>query len=174
MKKIYIVLTYTGTMLSKLIKLYTKDEFAHVSIATDLKLENMYSFGRLHPYNPLFGGFVHEGIHIGTFKRFKNTKTNIYSLEVNDEQFNKINNIIKDIKSKENCYKFNTFGLFAVGLGKRIYKKNSFYCAEFVKYTLEKSGIKTNLPNIIRPDNFKDLENIKLMYRGKLKEYIIN
>ena len=49
MKKIYIVLTHTGTTLSKIIKTYTKDEFSHVSIALDNKLQEMYSFGRLHP-----------------------------------------------------------------------------------------------------------------------------
>ena len=43
MKKIYIVLTHTGTTLSKIIKTYTKDEFSHVSIALDNKLQEMYS-----------------------------------------------------------------------------------------------------------------------------------
>ena len=48
MKKIYIILTHTGTMLSKIIKKYTKDEFSHVSIALDKELNRMYSFGRLN------------------------------------------------------------------------------------------------------------------------------
>ena len=74
MKKIYIILTHTGTTLSKIIKKYTKDEFSHVSISLDVKLENMYSFGRLKPYNPFIGGFVHEYINKGTYKRFYNTK----------------------------------------------------------------------------------------------------
>lgn len=39
MKKIYIVLTDTGTVLSKIIKIYTKDEFAHVSISLDKGLK---------------------------------------------------------------------------------------------------------------------------------------
>lgn len=30
MKKIYIVLTHTGTTLSKIIKNYTNDEFSHL------------------------------------------------------------------------------------------------------------------------------------------------
>ena len=32
MKQIYIVLTHTGTLLSRIIKCYTKDEFSHCSI----------------------------------------------------------------------------------------------------------------------------------------------
>ena len=54
MKQIYIVLTHTGTALSTIIKYYTKDEFSHVSISLDEELEEMYSFGRLNPYNPFW------------------------------------------------------------------------------------------------------------------------
>ena len=42
MKKIYIVLTYTGTILSKIVKIYTRREFSHVSIALDEDLKEMY------------------------------------------------------------------------------------------------------------------------------------
>ena len=52
MKKVYIILTYSGTFLSKIIKYYTRDEFSHVSISLDSDLKKMYSFGRLNPYNP--------------------------------------------------------------------------------------------------------------------------
>ena len=66
MKKIYIILTHTGTVLSRIIKIYTKDEFSHVSIALDKDLKQMYSFGRLNPYNPFIGGFIHEYINSGS------------------------------------------------------------------------------------------------------------
>ena len=73
-------------MLSKIIKYYTGDEFSHVSIALDAQLRKMYSFGRLNPYNPFWGGFVHERIDSGTLKRFSKTKARVYSLEIDDEQ----------------------------------------------------------------------------------------
>ena len=171
MKKIYIVLTYTGTILSKIIKTYTKDEFSHVSISLDKELKQMYSFGRLNPYIPFIGGFVHEDINRGTFKRFKKTTTEIYSLEISDEKYEKIHNLIKDIQNGKKTYKFNVIGLFAVGVKKRIKTENSFYCAEFVKYLLEQSEIRNDLPEIIRPQNFKELDDIKLEYKGKLKKY---
>ena len=171
MSKIYIVLTYTGTILSKIIKTYTKDEFAHVSIALDEELEELYSFGRLNPYNPFWGGFIHEGINKGTFKRFKKTKAAIYSLEIDEEQYKEIQETIENVRKSEKPYKFNSIGLFAVAFKMKIYKKHSFYCAEFVKYVLENSGIKTNLPKIVRPENFKELEGLNLEYKGKLRKY---
>ncbi len=172
-RKIYIILTHTGTTLSKLIKRFTKDEFSHISIALDNELNEMYSFGRLNPYTPFWAGFVHEHINSGTFKRFKLTRAKVYSLEITEEQYNKIEKIIYDMKIKRKQLKFNIIGLFAVGLNKRIKSENSFYCAEFVKYVLEESGVKTNLPELIRPENFKKLDNIKLIYKGKLSEYTV-
>lgn len=61
-----------------------------------------------------------------------------------------------------------------MSIKKKIKTEHSFYCAEFVKYVLENSGIKTNLPEIIRPENFKTLENIKLEYKGRLIGYKVS
>ncbi len=171
MKKIYLILTHTGTTLSTIIKCYTKDEFSHVSIALDKELNTMYSFGRLRPNNPFIGGFVHEGIDFGTFKRFKNTQSEIYSLEIADNKYEKIKEEIKKFESNKEKYKFNIIGLFAVSINKKIHYKNTFYCAEFVKYLFEKVKIDNNLPDIIRPQDFKKLKDIELVYSGKLKDY---
>ena len=102
MKKIYLVLTHTGTTLSTIIKCYTKDEFSHISIALDEELNEMYSFGRLHANNPFIGGFVHESIDFGTFKRFKNTQTEIYSLEIDNNKYEDISNEINAFKNNYN------------------------------------------------------------------------
>lgn len=171
MKKIYIVLTHTGTTLSRIIKRFTKDEFSHVSISLDSNLKEMYSFGRLEPYNPFWGGFVHEYIDRGTFKRFYKTKTKIYSMQITDEQYEKAKNAIYKIEQEKENYKFNIIGLLAVGFHKKIGKEYSFYCAEFVKYVMEKADIKTNLPDIVKPEDFKMLDNIEEIYSGLLRKY---
>lgn len=171
MKKIYIILTYTGTILSKIIKSYTGDEFSHVSISLDPQLKQMYSFGRLNPYNPFWGGFVHEGINIGTFKRFPKTRAKIYSLEIEDEQYEKLKYAIFYIKKLRKYYKFNMLGLFAVGFKIKIKSDKSFYCAEFVKYLLEEANIETKLPDLIKPEDFKQIKNLKVEYDGLLKFY---
>ena len=50
MKQIYFILTDTGTILSRIVKFFMKDEYAHISLSLDKDLNNMYSFGRLNPY----------------------------------------------------------------------------------------------------------------------------
>ena len=171
MKTIYIVLTYTGTMLSKIIKYYTGDEFAHVSISLDAELNQMYSFGRLNPYNPFIGGFVHEYINKGTFKRFYKTKARICALQVTDYQYKNLENIIAKIEQEKCNYTFNSLGLFAAGFHKKIGREDSFYCAEFVKYVIEKSEIDIKLPSIVKPEHFKDLRELEVIYTGRLNKY---
>lgn len=169
--RIYIVLTYTGTALSKIIKSYTKAEFSHVSISLDEELNKMYSFGRLTPYNPFIGGMLHEKITEGTFKRFKKTKASIYSLNITMEQYKKIEETISYMYSNKQNYNFNVYGLFAAGFNKKITKPNTFYCAEFVKYLLDCAKIDLNLPEVVKPEDFKSLEKLKLIYKGKLRKY---
>ena len=89
-KKIYIVLSQTGTMFSKALKFFTRAEYNHASISLTPTLETMYSFGRINPNNPFVGGFVEEGKDIGTFKRFTKTKALVLEVSVNEEKYNSI------------------------------------------------------------------------------------
>ena len=171
MKNIYIVMTQTGTLLSRLIKGYTGCEYAHVSISLDKNLDEMYSFGRLNPYNPFWGGFIHERVNSGTFKRFKNTIAGIVELEVTDEQYNNLRNIIKKMEERINPYRFNILGLILVGFNIKYEMEDHFYCAEFLKYLFEECNIENNLPRLVAPDDFKNLKGIKYIYKGKLSEY---
>ena len=170
MKKIYIILTYTGTILSRIVRIYTKKEYSHVSISLDQDLTQMYSFGRLNPYNPFIGGFVQEGIDKGTFKRFKKTKTKIYSLEITEEKYEQLETIIEEIQKQKNVYKFNIIGLLGVALNVKIKREKHFYCAEFVKYVLEQSNV-LELPDPVKPEDFEQIENTNEIYKGILREY---
>ena len=62
MKDIYILLTDTGSVLTRVIKRFTNNPYNHVSIAFEEDLNKLYSFGRLQPNNPFFAGFVEESV----------------------------------------------------------------------------------------------------------------
>ena len=81
-QQIYIVLSQTGTILSRILHLITKKEYNHSSISMNRELTQMYSFGRRNPYNPISAGFVRESPHFGTFKRFSETNVAVLSLTV--------------------------------------------------------------------------------------------
>ena len=172
MKKIYIVLAHTGTLLSRIIKMKTGAEYTHSSIALDENLDEMYSFGRKYSYIAFIGGFVKEGASFGTYKRFYNTEISIFELNVTYEQYNKIQEIIEYVKLHKDEYKFNILGLFLAGFNRKRKQEKTYYCAEFVKKVLEKADVDvSNLPEVIKPENFKNLKDAKLIYKGLLKEY---
>ena len=49
-RQLYIVISQTGTLLSRILKQITGAEYNHASISLSRDLERMYSFGRRHPY----------------------------------------------------------------------------------------------------------------------------
>lgn len=171
MKKIYIVLTHSGSLLSKTIKIVKGYEYTHVSISLDKDLKEMYSFGRIKPYNAFIGGFVHESPDYGTFKRFSKTKSKILCIDVTEKQYKKIKKILKYFNRKKDNYKFNFIGLCSIAFHIKINRENCFYCAEFIKYVFEKSDIKTNLPELITPEDFLNIPNSIPIYNGYLSNY---
>ena len=171
MKKIYIVLTHSGSILSKAIKIIKNYEYTHVSIALDKNLEEMYSFGRKHPYNAFIGGFVQESSNFGTFKRFSKTTSKIFYIDVTDAQYENIKNIIDKFNQDKEKYSFNFIGLCSLAFNTKITKENKFYCAEFIKYIFDESNIQNNLPELVTPEDFLNIPNINNIYIGYLKNY---
>lgn len=54
---LYVVLTRTNTVISKVVQLVKKDEYTHAAISLDEELNYMYSFGRKYSYYPFIGRF---------------------------------------------------------------------------------------------------------------------
>jgi len=171
MKYIYLVMSQTGTILSRTIKFVTNKEFNHISLSLDGSLKEMYSFGRKSPNNPFIGVFVIEGINRGTFLRFKNTKCRVIRVGVSDSQYDFLcSNISEMIKNKDK-YKYNLLGLFMAAFNISLKFDNKFYCSEFVRYILNLSGIDVSMvPNIAHPVDFMNMDN-NIIYEGLLKDY---
>ena len=148
-RQLYIVISQTGTLLSRILKQITGAEYNHASISLSRDLERMYSFGRRHPYNPFWGGFVIESPRTGTFKRFSETKVMVLSVSVTEEQ-----HAFHIVWKQESCY----------------------YCSEFVGELLAKSrvdGTEQLRSSIIQPMQFLRVPHT-LLYCGKLREYVSN
>lgn len=171
MKKIYFILTDAGTALGKIIKFKTRKKYTHVSISLDKDLKKMYSFSRINPYICFLGGFMHERLNVGCFKRFKNTEAKICYIEITDYQYEKLQEQIMYFEANRNKYKFNVLGLAYIFINKEIHRENYFYCAEFIKYVLKKSNVNIQLPNMPRPEDFEQLKNSRVIYIGLLNQY---
>lgn len=170
---VYIVISQTGTLLSRFLKLVTKAEYNHASISLLPNLDTMYSFGRKNPYNPFRAGFVTESPRFGTFKRFSQTRILVLDITVSEEQYQAIQRRIQIMLALRQHYGYNYLGLWLAGLRICYRQKRRFYCSEFVKDLLEKQNVKGagQLNPIVQPIHFLNLPNAKQVYSGRLADY---
>ena len=170
---VYLVISQTGTVLSRILKLITKADYNHSSISLRDDLHCMYSFGRMNPYNPFWGGFVEESAEWGTFKRFSETKAIVLSLDVGEVSYNSIKNEISYMLENRKNFHYNYLALFLALVKKTVKRKNYYDCSEFVRDILIRNGIESarDLPEIIKPIHFLSLPDTKEIYKGKLREF---
>lgn len=175
-KKIFIAVSQTGTILSRIVKLVTRDKYNHVSISLTETLEDLYSFGRRHPYNPFWAGFVKESPTGGTFGRFKKTDAMILEREVDALVYDEIKLELLRMYENRNYYKYNYIGLLAGFFGKNVRMKRRFYCSEFVQYILQKHniGLRLGSRELVCPNDFVHLPDSRVIYEGKLRDYSVN
>lgn len=171
-KQFYIVLSQTGTILSKILKFVTKAPYNHASVSFEGDLSTMYSFGRKNAYNPYVGGFVKESIHFGTFKRFSNASIKVINIPLENAQVEAMENYVLEMFENRKKYKYNYFGLWLASFNIVSKRENAFYCSEFVLHVLEKFNLasSSDFNEIIKPIEFLQIESGNVVYEGTLSE----
>jgi hypothetical protein len=172
-KKIFLVVSQTGTILSRIVKYVTRDKYNHVSLSLKEDLSDLYSFGRKNPYNPFKAGFVKESPTTGTFGRFYKTVAVVLEVPVSEETFNAIEAELLDMYERRDEYHYNYAGLLIAFFGKLRVKKNTFYCSEFVQMLLKKYGLglKKGEKELVCPNDFVNVPGGRIIYTGVLRGY---
>jgi hypothetical protein len=167
-KPVYIVITYTGTWISKLTKFIFNDKYTHAAFSFDLTLRNMYStqLGDM--------GIAQESIY--DIMLSDTYPFAIYGLTINSNVVTKIKDFIAKAIDNINKIKYNIFGLIGILINKPFASENKFICSEFVIHLLTSFGIKLNLHkhvSLIRPNDISKInsKNLTLIYNGDLKTY---
>ena len=171
-QRIYIVLSQTGTILSRILHFVTKKDYNHSSISLNRELTRMYSFGRRNPYNPVSAGFVRESPHFGTFKRFPNSDVMVLSLPVSEEVYHRIGDLLEDMIVCSKDFHYDFIGLCCAGFRVKYKRENHYYCSAFVKDVLKKHDVEgaDELAPITHPVDFMTLPGVDVVYQGKLKD----
>ncbi len=173
MKELYLVLSETNSFPSRFIRFFTKDSYAHVSLALNRELTEMYTFGRKYLYSIFPGGYIKECIHERMYKRFKNTRMTVIEISVEDIIYEKIVNQLRDMYEDKKKYHYNYLGIFLAYFQKNIKRKNYYYCSEFIYEILCNFGVIVNgEPNrVVRPNDFLGFGLGKLLYIGFMRTY---
>lgn len=171
-RHIYVVVTQTGTVLSRLLKSITKADYNHVSLSADPTLGILYSFGRKNAYNPFFGGFVKESPHFGTFKRFSQTQAVVLAIPVTEEVHEEIRNRLEEMYRRRKEYRYDTLGLLLAWIKILYVRKNTYYCSSFVLDFLKDYGLTEGVTfeRFPKPIEFLQCSG-EIIYRGRLQDF---
>ncbi len=173
MKKIYVILSKTGTILSHIICATTGEPTPHCSISLDKELYRMYSFGRRTAYDIMNAGLVHERPDKNVFGRLVKTESVIYEIEVTPEQYRRAWEVTKAFWMEKEKYYYNYIGIVLAWIKYYPKVRNSYYCSQFVACVLQEAGIKVTDKDYlaVRPEDFRNSPMLKEIYRGRLQDY---
>lgn len=168
---VYIALTDTKTLFSKLAKHITKQPYNHVSVSFTEALDVMYSYDMSSPSNA-FGGFVIEDR-----KNFKGADYSLYVVYLEKDKYDAIKDKIKAYAEAEER---GETGYYYPGLINAVFQKKFFddekegrrICSSFVYMLLEDAGTKLfkrdEKGDIIRPYDFAKSKLTHFVKRGKM------
>ena len=170
MKTIYILLTRSGTLLSKLVYAATGASYTHASMAFDAELSCLYSSTRKNGYTMFPAGPSKEYLNKGVFRLRDNAPCALYALEVSDEAYSHALCRAEEFMRHSEEYSFNILGLILCALHIRWQRRRHYFCSQFVSEVLQKSGA-LELPKpstLMHPSDYAELPELRCLYRGTL------
>lgn len=172
-KCVYILISKTSTLPSNVIKMWTREPYAHTSLALDIELKEMYSFARKRLRNPFDCGFISEDITKGVFGRDVQTTCRVARLWVTYNQYKRILKTLNKFLEEKSLYRYNYIGIFGVVFNKAVERKYNYFCSQFVYHVLDKAGVKMfdKKAGLARPEDFRVWEELEPIYEGKLNRY---
>lgn len=170
MKKIYFLLSRTGTVPARVIRFFKGGKYSHTSLALTPQTNNLYSFARRRLNNPLIAGFVTEDIHTQVFARYPDALCALYAVNVSDEGYQKACDMVEMFKQNYKKAKYSFVGFFTLALGIDLKRKYRLACSQFVALVLKETGDVTlpKSPYLMLPNDFMEIEGIELIYEGIL------
>ena len=171
MKQVYILLSKTGTVPSRLIHGMTRGTFTHASIALTPETDRFYSYARRTLKNPLKAGLIVEDIHTFVFAQYPDAPCALYTIEISDEAYEKIQNRVRYFFDNYHRAKYSFMGAIAMRFGIRVRREFRLVCSQFVALMLQESQEITlpKDPYLMLPSDFMNIGNIRKIYSGTLK-----
>lgn len=169
-QNIYLLLTDTGSLLTRTIKLFTKKKYNHVSLAFDAGLTDTFSFGRKKANNPFIGGFIQEDV---TSDFYSQAKCAVYALTVTEEQAAVMRGYVSCFEEDKDKYHYNLLGLVTALLNKEWDRENYYFCSHFVATVLvEADVLQSRKPvSLMRPTDVLEALPFIPLYEGNLYHF---
>lgn len=170
MKKIYIVLSRSNTILARAIRIFTKKYYNHTSVAFDKSLDIFYSFGRRNPRLMFPAGFIIEGVHSGFFGIHPKTRICVLEGEISDEDFDTVQSRLAPFIANPKKYKYGVLQMPKMMAGKPYRSEDHFVCSVFAAYLFRDILNFEKDYSLVYPEDFYKF-NFKKIYEGTARDY---
>lgn len=170
MRSIYILLTRSKTIASRMIHMVTEAPYTHSSLSFGDDLEQLYSFGRKYTHLPLPAGLRIESLDKGFFKAYSDIPCTLYEYRIPADAYDRAKAIVDDMIGEQSRYRYSMLGLLYCRMGWDIDRGDKYFCSEFIAEVLEKSGAMPlpKVPRLIKPIDFAHLPGAIRHYEGNV------
>lgn len=174
MKSIYILLTRSDTVLSRIVHLFTAARYTHVSIAFDGELQTVYSSSRKNGRTLFPAGPCREYLEHGYWREHDQVPCVLYELQVDDRVYHAAQREVKRILSNQGKYHFNILGLLLCQMNIPFRRRHHFFCSQFVGQVLAWSGALPlpKDPSVIKPCDYMSMPELACRFQGRLCELL--
>lgn len=170
MKSIYIVLTKTGTALSRIIGMVTNEPYTHAALSLEPSLDHLYTFSRLQPQRPLPAGFVIESPYYGYNGLHPDTACEVYELSISNQSYRIIKKRIEQMHAEAGIYHYSILGTLYCMFCIKHKRQNHYFCSQFIGELLKESGA-VRLPkheSLMHPVDYRYMPECRLIYHGNI------
>ena len=157
-------------MPSKIIGKLSRARFSHASLSIDNEFTDMFSFGR-KGMKVFPGGFAKENLRTRVLKKYENCPCEVISMEVTDENYEKIKNKACYFSDNKDLFGYSYIGIFACWCRIKLKFKNRYFCSQCVSEILKAGNVQLPYdPLLMRPMDFMKIKDIKKEYLGTIKD----
>ena len=176
MKSIYILLTKSTTICSRINYLATRSEFTHASISLDSSFNHLYTFARKYRHLMLPAGFTVESVYRGIMGDSDDMKCAVYELKISDKAYEKLVEILNRFEENRAKYRYSVLGLTMCKLNKAYEREDYFFCSQFVyKVLIEAGAIKGTVePSLVKPMDLSSLPEVREVFKDNIRALRVN
>ena len=157
---VYVVLFSNDSIVSKLIRMWTKSDFSHCAIGFDKTLENIYSFAKdREDTTKNRVGFVRDNI-----KNYPDLNIKVYAIAIPFKYVYRLKKVFTEYIAHKMETSYNTLAILSIVINKQLRKLNehfdkySMICSQFVYTALSMCNIQLGINKISYQVSPKDID----------------
>ena len=169
-KYVYVMLSKSTTLVSRLIYLVTRRAYTHSSMSIDPTMMDIYSFCRIYPRFALPAGFSNESLHKGFYRIHTDIPCRVYRMKITDLQWEMLESVFKRMYASRKKFRYDVTGGIFYFIKKKHRRYNYRYCSWFLSEVLgELEIMKIHKDySLFEPVDFDDVEGLEVIYEGKV------